>query len=100
MVQESVKARRQPLSMGRSCRDDALLTLVCSEPVEGFCFPDVEQCVYVDGPEAATVIVLAESDKATSIWPSYSLKVTWQVRVPNTSFAPAVHVECQDQTYG
>ncbi|CAL5221279.1 g3441 [Coccomyxa viridis] len=59
-------------------RDDALLTLVCSEPVEGFCYPDVKQCVYVDGPEAATVIVLAESNKAASMWPSHSLRVSWK----------------------
>ncbi len=75
-----MESPRIAIEYSLSCRDDALLTLVCSEPVEGFCYPDVKQCVYVDGPEAATVIVLAESNKAASMWPSHSLRVSWKVR--------------------
>ena len=78
-----MSAHKQPKPL-LSCRDDALLTLVCSEPVKAFCYPDVEKCIYVDGPWATTVDILAEI-KAAAAWPSYSLRISWQVRNPKAT---------------
>ena len=59
--------------------------------MEGFCYPDVRQCIYVDGPGAATVNLLGEF-KAASPLPSYSLRISWKVHDPKSRS----HCQCLD----
>ncbi len=59
-----------------TCRKDALLSMRCSERVEGFCSPAVEECIYVDGPAEATVIMLSEH---TGSLPRYNVRISWKV---------------------
>ena len=59
-----------------TCRKDGLLSMICSEMVEGFCFPAVEGCIYVDGPAEATVSMLSEHLGSS---PRYDMRISWKV---------------------
>ena len=59
------------------CRDDALLVVICSRLVEGLCSPGIEGCVYVDGPQNATVNCATELP--SWLRTSYKLQVAWPV---------------------
>lgn len=81
------------------CRSDALLALVCSRAVEGFCHPDVQECIYVDGPETATVSFVSELAPPSAS--DFHLQITWQVGDPMRSnvaicggAAAAAHAWC------
>ena len=65
------------------CRSDALLALVCSRAVVGFCHPDVQDCIYVDGPETATISFVSELAPPSAS--KYHLQITWQVGDPTRS---------------
>ena len=65
------------------CRSDALLALVCSRAVEGFCHPDVQDCIYVDGPQTATVSFVSELAPPSA--PDFHIQITWQVATQCTA---------------
>lgn len=65
------------------CRSDALLALVCSRAVEGFCHPDVQDCIYVDGPQTATVSFVSELVAPPAR--DFHIQITWQVATQCTA---------------
>ncbi len=62
------------------------MALVCSRAVEGFCHPDVQDCIYVDGPETAAVSFVSGLALPSAF--EYRLQVTWQVGDQIHSNAP------------
>ena len=59
------------------CRNDAVLLVICSRRVEGLCSPGIEGCVYVDGPQNATVDYTTELP--LGLQKSYKLQIAWPV---------------------
>ena len=51
--------------------------VVCSRLVEGLCSPGIEDCVYMDGPQNATVSYAAELP--SGLHTRYKLQIAWPV---------------------
>ena len=64
-----------------------MLVVICSALVEGLCSPGIEGCVYVDGPQNATVKYAAELP--SGLHTRYKLQIGWPV-----SHSSCLHDTC------
>lgn len=58
-------------------RDNAVLVISCSDAVSGLCYPEVQQCMYVDGPVNTTVAYVSEVNAGPAVY--YHMQVSWEV---------------------
>ena len=54
-----------------------MLVVICSRLVEGLCSPGIEGCVYVDGPQNATVKYATELP--SGLQTRFKLQISWPV---------------------
>lgn len=59
------------------CRDNAVFFISCSKAVSGLCYPNMEDCVFVDGPFNATVGYISEVAVYGTMF--YHIQISWEV---------------------